>query len=142
MNWKQFQDLVAGLLSTDVSTPFDLGVSVELFRRSMWLTAEVADTQTLQEAYVEGVSSDVLRQHGHCDELYIRKFKLPTKDSDMLDIDDLLVFAVAHFFVSSVSSTLELKGYHEAKANQIIETFNQKIRSYKERKNERVLNAN
>jgi hypothetical protein len=133
MNWKEFMDLVEGLIANDVAVPSETGVSIELFRRAMWITAELADTQTLQAAFVEGVTTDVLRQHGTYTELYIRKFKLPTKDSDKIDIDDLLIFVVAHYFASSIASTLELKGYHESKAKELTEMFNQKIRSYTER---------
>jgi hypothetical protein len=141
MNWKEFQLLVSGLLANDIEIPFDTGVSIELLRKAMWTVAETSDTQTLKEAYTAGTTIDILRQHGKYDELYIRKFKLPTKDSDKIDIDDLLIFAVAHYYVSYISSSIDLKVYHETKAVETVAMFNQKIKSFEERQ-EQVRNGN
>ena len=129
MKWSRLQKLTEGLLAGDHTLPKDSECRVALLEYALEEVATRAETLVLQFTKEEADTNnrDVLRQ-SYNDKVVVRAI-LPSGDSDEIDIDESLVFAVSRLIASFVSK--EKFSLHDKRATEIISRFNEKVSSYR-----------
>jgi len=119
MTYKTLKSVTTGLLTGDTLLPSDEDTLSGLVQYSLTTVATKADSLHLMTL---NTNADILRlTHG---DYLIRVPATPTLDTDIMDIDEELCFAVARFLASYVSR--EKGGIHVQAANRIILDYNSK----------------
>ena len=119
MTYLGFKHLVTGLLLGDFKLPQEPAVINSLLEYALTTVAMTADAMKLMTL----TPSDPILRLGPGD-YFVRKPALPESDTDELDIDNELVFAVARLVASMISKTKG--GIHVNAANRIILDYNAK----------------
>lgn len=121
MTYGNLKLLVTGLLIGDNVLPKDDNVIKQLLEYSFSMVSDTAEALHLLTLNKD--QEDIQRfAHG---EYLMRKPKLPESDSDELDIDHELCFALARFIASMISK--EKMAIHQNEANNIILKYNGKV---------------
>jgi len=126
--WKNMQDLVSALLAGDLKLPKEPEQRIELLKYGYESVMNKAVVLSLLVNRKATDLDDVFSQTSYGE--FIRRPSLPTNDTDVLDIDKALVFAVARFMASFISKEKYL--YHEQKAIELIKSYNNKVYAYDE----------
>ena len=119
MTYSMFKGLVSGLLTGDNVIPQDASVVLSLLQYALTTTAMKADSLHLMTL---STVVPVLRLSQG--DYLIRQPELPELDTDPIDIDEELVFAVARYFASYISK--EKGGIHVKAAERIVLDYNAK----------------
>lgn len=119
MTYGVFKNITSGLLIGDRQLPTDADVLLGLVQYALTTVATSADSLHLMTLNSSG---NILRL-GQGDYL-VRTPNVPVEDTDILDIDEELVFAVARYVASYISA--EKGGIHVNEAVRIIKNFNAK----------------
>ncbi len=119
MTYLTLKNLTTGMLTGDNVLPSDNDVMSALVYNALVATAMKADSLHLMTL---STTTDVLRLAKG--DYLIRMPKPPVNDTDVLDIDEELAFAVARFIASYVSR--DKGGIHVQAANRIILDYNAK----------------
>ncbi len=119
MTYAMLKNLTAGLLTGDNVLPSDGDVLLGLLEYALTTTAMKADSLHLMTL---STTANILRLAQG--DYLIRNPELPASDTDEIDIDDELIFAVARFIASYLSR--EKGGIHVQAANRIILDYNAK----------------
>lgn len=119
MTYGTLKDITKGLLIGDNTLPNDDEVLIGLFSYALMTVATEADSLHLMTL---NTSADILRLAQG--DYLIRKPAIPAFNTDMVDIDDELVFAVARYVASYLSK--EKGGIHVNAAKRIILDYNAK----------------
>ena len=119
MTYAMLKNLTSGLLLGDNLLPADDAVLLPLVTYALNTVAMQAESLHLMTL---STTADVLRlSQGDC---LIRNPVPPAVDTDEVDIDDELIFAVARYLASYVSR--EKGGIHVNAADRIIKDYNAK----------------
>ena len=123
MNYRQLKSLTTGLLTGDMKLPQEDDVLLALLEKALFKVASRAQVLRLM---TDEKSSGILRTADG--NYYIRFPNLPEKDSDDIDVDHELAFAVASYIASFVCR-LDMKPYHIREAEETIDFYNNKYSS-------------
>ena len=119
MTYGEFKDLATGLLIGDNKLPPTPGVLSGLVKHALTTVAMQAESLHLMTL---STTADILRiAHG---DYLIRKPIAPVLDTDVLDIDEELTYAVARYLASYISK--DKGGIHVNAADRIIKDYNGK----------------
>jgi len=125
MTFARLKKLVKALQIGDNNPPKDDEEFLALLAYAYDKTATYADALKL---FTSNKDAAILRQGPG--NTFVRKPKLPKRDTDELDIDDELGYPIARFIASFISKTkIQL---HEAEAMSLIRAYNAKVHSYLE----------
>lgn len=119
MTYEGLKYLTTGLLTGDNVLPGDADVLLGLLKYALTTTAMKADSLHLMTL---STTADVLRLAQG--DYLIRMPELPEDDEDEIDIDEELIFAVARYMASYISS--KKGGIHVQAADRIILDYNAK----------------
>ena len=135
MTYKLFKAITTGLLTGDNVLPQSPDVMTGLMQYALTTVATQADSLHLMTL---STTVDVLRLAQG--DYLIRMPVPPVNDTDLLDIDDELAFAVARYLASYVSK--EKGGIHVQAADRIIKDYNAKTYEITEQMQTEALAAN
>ena len=135
MTYKLFKAITTGLLTGDNVLPQSPDVMTWLMQYALTTVATQADSLHLMTL---STTVDVLRLAQG--DYLIRMPVPPVVDTDLLDIDDELAFAVARYLASYVSK--EKGGIHVQAADRIIKDYNAKTYEITEQMQTEALAAN
>jgi hypothetical protein len=135
MTYKLFKAITTGLLTGDNVLPQSPDVMTGLMQYALTTVATQADSLHLMTL---STTVDVLRLAQG--DYLIRMPVPPVVDTDLLDIDDELAFAVARYLASYVSK--EKGGIHVQAADRIIKDYNAKTYEITEQMQTEALAAN
>lgn len=112
------------LLSGDTILPKDDDAMLPLLGYALELTAYAANTQKLRcvDTTREFIRFSTM---GDNPEEFIRRAELPVSDSDEIDIDEGLIYAVARFIAYAAST--EKYNFHYSAAMDMITKYNESI---------------
>ncbi len=130
MTWNRVQALTEALLSGDHTLIKDTESRLALLSYAYEEIANISEVLTLEEV---GTGVNAIRE-GFNDGTYVRRANLPSSNDDELDIDDGLAFAVARLMASYVSK--EKFSIHRDHAIDLINTYNRKVYSMRDKNNE------
>ena len=119
MTYESLKYLVEGLLTGDNTIPSNDAVVLSLLQHALTTTAMKADSLHLMTL---STTSNVLRLAQG--DYLIRMPILPEDNEDEIDIDEELIFAVARYMASYISS--KKGGIHVQAADRIILDYNSK----------------
>jgi hypothetical protein len=125
MTWGRLQKLTEALLAGDhtlVKEPESRIALLQYAYEDLGNLAQVLAWET------EDTSIPFIRQWENG--IVLRRPSLPTSDDEELDVDEGLTFAVARLMASYVSKMKY--NLHKSVALEIIETYNNKVESYRE----------
>ena len=135
MTYGLFKAITTGLLTGDTVLPQNSDVLKGLMQYALTTVATQADSLHLMTL---STTVDVLRLAQG--DYLIRMPVPPVVDTDLLDIDDELAFAVARYLASYVSK--EKGGIHVQAADRIIKDYNAKTYEITEQMQTEALAAN
>jgi len=124
MTYENLKSLVKALLTGDNVLPTDQDQVLMMLSYAFDKVANEADALKLFTINTDG--EKIIRNGPG--RTFLRKPKLPTSDSDELDIDDEIGFPVARYMASFLSR--EKGGIHVREAQALIRAYNQKIETY------------
>jgi len=128
VTWDVLQKLTGAFLSGDNTMASDETVRLILLEEALHIVASKAETLTLETT---DEALYVLRQGSAGDDnVFIRIPETPVDGNSIIDIDRLLIPAVARYMASFVSR--EKMEWHEKKAEDIINIFNNKVYHYRD----------
>jgi len=119
LTYSTLQKLTTGFLTGDNVLPSDPEVTLVLLQNALVATAMKANSLHLMTL---STTANVLRLADG--DYLIRMPELPTADTDTIDIDEELTFAVARFMASYISR--DKGGIHVQAANRTILDYNAK----------------
>ena len=119
MTYSMFKSITTGLLTGDNVIPKDVEVLSGLVQYALTTVAMQADSLHLMTL---STTADVLRLAQG--DYLIRTPVSPALDTDLMDIDEELVFAVSRYLASYLSK--EKGGIHVNAADRIIKDYNAK----------------
>jgi hypothetical protein len=119
MTYAMFKNITTGLLIGDNVLPADAGVLQGLVSYALTTVAMQADSLHLMTL---STTTDILRLAQG--DYLIRVPATPVEPTDLMDIDEELVFAVARYLASYISK--DKGGIHVNAADRIIKDYNGK----------------
>lgn len=135
MTYGLFKAITTGLLTGDMVLPQNPDVMTGLMQYALTTVATQADSLHLMTL---STTVDVLRLAQG--DYLIRMPVPPVEDTDLLDIDDELAFAVARYLASYISK--DKGGVHVQAADRIIKDYNAKTYEITEQMQTEALAAN
>lgn len=120
MTYSLFKSITTGLLTGDNTLPTDATVLQGLVQYALTTVATQADSLHLMTL---STTADVLRLAQG--DYLIRMPIPPVEDTDIIDIDEELTFAVARYMASYLSK--DKGGIHVNSADRIIKDYNAKV---------------
>lgn len=123
MTYKEIKALTQVLLSGDMTYPDDEVESLMILKYALEEVALSADTAILSYPIAEKDTNDRSIIRITEQERVVFRATLPTTDESVIEIDEGLVFAVARYMASFVSS--DKMQYHYSIADKIVTRYNQ-----------------
>lgn len=132
MTYARLKKLTSALLTGDNRIPKDAEEVQELVRYGLYKVAEKAEALKLLTANSD---EEILRMGPGS--VYVRMPEIPDTDTDELDIDEDLMFALATYVASFISR--DRKSEFERRADKLIILYNIKVNAFIEQKEKEAL---
>ena len=120
MTYGELKSLTSGLLIGDTLLPLDSEVLKGLVQYALNTVATQADSLHLRTLNKD---ANILRLAQG--DYFIRTPQIPNKDTDFIDIDEELTFAVARYLASYISKEKSI--FHMREADRVIKDYNSKV---------------
>ena len=125
MTYKKLQDILKVFLLGDNPPPKDSDLLIATLEVAY---IELANDCTALKLLTGNRDDEIIRTGTGSS--FVRMPRLPTVDTDELDIDNELVPAVARIMAGYIAKELKNKSYHKSEADKIIRQYESKVRAY------------